>query len=182
MSDDLDSKYSQPLPISEIWESDEWLGYAFGKAQTDSGALFDLGIVFKTAGYGKQVFEAIRGWNDNNDTDPDNNIGVSFIIEDGEEYLAYIYPTLEDRAPGELTAVAILCKAFPNPQTSLFRRFEKEYDGGDYVFSAYTMQGEVPVPIPGVQPILKSHLKIKRWDELSPGEVEHEHRKKVIGR
>jgi hypothetical protein len=174
----VDQKYWQPLPI---WKGEQWSGIVFGKLPSAEGMLWEIGLIFEQPNYGERVFRAISAWNDSKSEDIENRICVSFIIEENDEYLAYVYPNLIDLKPDELNTICIICKMFPNPSTSSLRRFQQIYDGGSYLLRPYTFVDGVPQPLSGVEPILKSHLKIEKWDALKPTDVEYQHRKKVIG-
>jgi hypothetical protein len=178
-NDDENSKYWQPLPI---WKAERWLGYAFSIVVLQSGDVWELGMIFDDADYGTQVFNSIAGWNHGNATDPDNNIGISFIIEDHGEYLAYVYPNINNEPEDHLQAVCIICKEFPNYPSSRLKNFQQLYDGGNFLLTGYYMKNNRLGVLPGITPVLKSGVKIKSAKDLIPGELEYVHRKKVIGR
>ena len=84
----------QPPPSFTV-DEDQWItnGYLFPEPKYKQ--LYDLqnhfGPVYKTEAYGKQFFDYLKSWNTDSPNDVDNNICLSFVIEEDNSYTTYIY-------------------------------------------------------------------------------------------
>lgn len=84
-----------PLPNFK-YDPSEWLTNAFVFPQNENGSLNSSGtatfsMCFRTEGYAKQVFELFKQWNYEQDNDVENNIIISFVVENDQRYSTYIY-------------------------------------------------------------------------------------------
>lgn len=184
-------------PISE-WNSDEWLGMCYGIPQ--SGDLYKLGMLFKSEEYARKTFECIRTWNYNLDDDVEDNIKISFIIDNNIEYFTYIYPSFErksvkaarDEAEEEmfkkkqlkeqhqLICSLIICKKFDYDQDSFFNKFQSSYKVGSPIeFKPYFMDFQEIKEL-NTNPIIKNTVKIKKTAELTELDIENEHRNLIV--
>ena len=77
--------YVQPFPNK--WEPDELSALIFQSDPKD----YITGILFRSKAYAKELFKCIRSWNYNNDDDKNNNICLSFVIENNSSYSMYLY-------------------------------------------------------------------------------------------
>ncbi len=142
MTDPADRDYEKYSEPRSIWDEDQWKGFAFTEVPTKDGPYWELGMVFGDREYGRKVFEAVSGWNDHKQEDRKNNICISFIIQNEREYLTYVYPGLPDVPPDRLIDTIIICKTFPNPPTSHFRKFQAAYKGDPYLLGAHYTTGD----------------------------------------
>lgn len=186
-STDPKPDYLSPV---HFWEPDQLLGYGFGGYETKEATFWEIGMVFQSPDYGLRAFKGISGWNRDAETDPENQIGVSFIIMDDDSYLAYTYPTLgnavieegkPDREDGkEVFFVGTICKRFDGYKNSQLKKFAETYKGEAFKLVAYYPKGDTIEPIPGVKGVLKRSIKIKPRAELTPSDWEWHHIKNVI--
>ena len=84
-----------PLPYFK-YDPTEWLTNAFLLPQKEDGSLdksrpATFSICFKTEKYAKQIFELLKQWNYEEVNDVENNIIISFVIEENQQYSTYIY-------------------------------------------------------------------------------------------
>jgi hypothetical protein len=78
------------------------------------------------------------------------------------------------KEPRLLIMGQVLNKNIPNPKNSNFMKFISTFSEGDrFEFGAYTLLGDNPKQISGIEPIFKSYLKIKRRCDLSSDEIEY---------
>lgn len=187
--------YVQPIPE---WNPEEWLGMIFGVPQT--GCLYKLGILFKNEEYARKIFECIRSWNYGLDDDVDNNIRISFIVDNNGTYLTYIYPSLEkdsintarDEADKEmfkerqlkeqqlLIFSIIISKRFDYTPSSFFRKFQLSYKNGIPIeFKPYVMDSQRIREL-NIPPIIKYNVKIKNEIELTEKDLEYHHRSLIV--
>jgi hypothetical protein len=192
--------FIQPLPNFQ-YKSEEWMAmiYAWPVDFADSRH-FIIGLAFKTAEYAKNFFELIRSYNYGEDYDIDNNICLSLITEDPENYSVYIYPNhdrevirwvkneidLENKGINkrqqQLIVQLTLCKLFPYGEQSAFKRFKQLYNDGDKVYlKAFLMKNEtsMPVEIKEINPIVKTSIKIKDRELLTKYDYEFHYGKYV---
>jgi hypothetical protein len=89
------SLYVQPLPGFAV-KPDEWLGMVYMyPPNTGPEGLNGVGLAFKTTEYAADFFNLLRAWNYGQDEDTNNNICLSFIIENEDAYSVYLYPSVE---------------------------------------------------------------------------------------
>ena len=156
-------------------------GWALGQVQTEKGIFWQISLVFKDADYARQIFQAIRAWNDGQAIDRHNNIGFSLITEAAADYTAYLYPTLQGTTFAEPVQTAMLAKPFPNPPGSHFRQFLSAYKGTIFQLTALAVAGDAVRQVPDVTPIWKSKLKASSRASLTELDREYLHGKQVIG-
>ena len=86
------SIYVQPLP-DFTYNPDEWKGMAFAfPAKPEDTDLNVVGCAFASLEYAQKFFSLVQAWNSNEAEDRDNNICLSFIVENEKEYSIYLYP------------------------------------------------------------------------------------------
>jgi hypothetical protein len=187
--------YVQTIPE---FDSEEWLGMIFGIPET--GNLYKLGMLFKTEESARKIFECIRSWNYGSDNDIDNNIKISFIVDNNRTYLTYIYPSFEKdsinaarneadkemfkkkqlKEQRQLICSIIICKKFEYTSTSFFKMFQLSYKNGSPIeFKPYFMgsQGIMELNTP---PIIKNTVKIKNETELTEKDLEYHHKNLIV--
>jgi len=192
--------YVQPMPHFD-YDPDEWLGMVFGEP-ADRGGLYVVAPIFRTEAYAHEFFSLIRAWNYDENEDHDNNVCMSFIIEDAKKYSVYLYPNIKRRSisdfaraieeealvtkPGkehfQLFMQFMLCKMLDYSPESHFERFRRRQDPGrPFWLAAAVQRGAEGHILPDPGPILKFHWKIKERSELDGHDMEYEHGKVVIG-
>ncbi len=150
------SIYIQP---TTRWEGLSAISYIIEKKT------YTIGLVVKDEAYGRELLKNIRGWNYGNDDDPDNNINISFVIEDNREFTIYLYPSskrasireakeeidLETFKSGkrhkhrQLIATIYACQTFPYYKDSALNKFKSIYKTGDpFNLGIYIVKKETP--------------------------------------
>jgi hypothetical protein len=182
------------------YKADEWLGMVYGwpqKIETDSKFL--IGFAFKTEKYATEFFELLRAYNDGESVDKDNNIRLSLITENPNDYSVYIYPSHERKNVIEfmeeskkeygkdnhfLIVDLTMCKPFPYGEGSTFKYFKELYiEGNPVELDAFTLgKGNQPEVIKSIKPILKYDIKIKHRKSLTKDEDEYHHGKSIMSK
>jgi hypothetical protein len=191
------SMFVQPLP-DFAYDPDEWTGMAFSGPLPDGRRI--VAPIFRSEPYARKFLELIRAWNYGEDRDADNNIRLSFIVEDAEQYSIYLYASTERRGisqfkeavetearsekPGrehfQILIGIVFCKMFDYGPESHFERFRQSHPADVPILLTTAHQDGDQVTLLD-NPILKSHWKIKGRKELSSDDFELEHGKTIIG-
>ena len=183
--------FVHPIPN---YDGDNWLGVGF----FFGGGYYEVNLIFNEPNNAKEVFDCISSWNYNEPMDVENNIKLSFILEnDGITYTTYIYPNpdriiskkaFEDMKnaqategnldePINLSLMAIICKQF-NLIGSTFEKFMCQYEeGSDFYLGAWYIDSGQPKTIPDTISILKKDITIKNRNELNKTDIEYQHGK-----
>jgi hypothetical protein len=180
------------------------MGFAFDPAP--GGKLPPVtGPSFRSHEYAVSFFKLLRAWNYDKDVDSDDNVKLSFILEDNGDYSVYLYPSMDrqslreafgdieestkgDKPGKELQKLVVqftLCKSFPHgPASSLDAFVGAARKAGVFHLRAFEMKDENAggelVMLWDIDPIAKNDFKFKKRSELLRGEVEYEHGKKVM--
>lgn len=191
--------FVQPIPE---WNGDEWLGLVFLIPQVIGSGTPKIGLLFRRKEYAETFFKVVRSWNYDQSIDYGNNICISIILDNDEaNYFAFIFPSYErqsisiarmtaDRAMLEkrqlkeqrqLIVSIMICKEFPNPPTSSFRKFQQAYSAGQaYFLSSFSYETNFPSEITESGAVTKYHLKIKKLSELSQEDIEYAHCQRIL--
>lgn len=183
------------------YKSEEWIAMIYGGPSIDSkDNRFLVGFAFQTEQYARQFYELLKSYNNGEIVDRDDNIKISFIPEGPKDYSVYVYPSHERPVIKEfekemnkdrngnasiLITNLTMCKSFPYGPNSSFRGFKELYTPGNLVeISVFVIDGNKPREIDGIEPIIKTDLKIKYRKRLSKNEdpVEYEHGKSIMGK
>lgn len=187
--------YVQPMP-DFTYDPREWagMGYAFPRDQSDEKKLNVVGPAFRTEEFAEKFFGLLRTWNYNDEVDQEDNVCVSFIIEEDSEYTVYIYPN-KDRPSAKSFWEEIEKKLNASEQTRKYDRLLIQFKfvhsfplhEGSSLFNMFreTQQAERPfwfqpflfkedgqIEMLHIKPILKFHWTIKERSEVTPGEIE----------
>ena len=196
--------FIQPIPKPEDLKKAGWYANIFGFVQGNvADKKFLIGLVFKNKEAGEKIFKCISAWNNLEKFDMEDNIKLSFIIENDKDYSTYLYPSSNRGAikkfeskirkngkqHNKLIYTLVMCKVFPYGKKSHFYKFKEEYknfnlftiNGKPQEQKQFTLQGfyssngkMVPLDNP---PIEKFHLKIKERKDLTKKDTEYEHGK-----
>ncbi|GAL76223.1 hypothetical protein JCM19275_629 [Nonlabens ulvanivorans] len=189
----------QPFPDFEI-DYDQWLtnGYMLlnPEIQDHEGYLNYFGPAYADREYAIKFFNYIRSWNQDNDTDEENNICISFIIESDVTYSTYLYANpdrkwldpmfsnyqnamkLEKYGKQQQSMVMqmVFWKNLRLQQGMFFHQFREQQNNDDpFFFVPFYIHNDRPIPIEELR-VWKTHFKIKGRSELTPEEVEYHHR------
>jgi hypothetical protein len=174
------------------YNSEEWRAMVYGwppKVEDDS--TFLLGFAFNTEKYAKEFFDLLRSYNNGEDEDYENNIRLSLITEDPENYSVYIYPSTErenvtnflkesqEKSPENeiLITQLIICKYFAYGEGSSFKTFKDLYKAGHKIeLIPFIVKGQSVQQIESIKPIVKSDIKIKHRKLLQKEEMEYQHK------
>ncbi len=198
------SIFIQPPPNFTI-DGERWRG--MGYLISDSNNLNKLSLIgpaFDSKEYAQKIFTLFKAWNYNNVEDVEDNIKLSFIIEDEKNYSTYIYPSFERKIikdfhkkvekENELKKFGkehnpsimalILCKIFPYSKKSFLNQFtEGQKNKEAFLFTAflYNKDGSFSL-ITEIDPIIKFHYKFKHRKDLQKKEYEYTHGKSVMNK
>ena len=187
--------YVQPMPAFEL-KTEEWKGMAFAFPQEPDPRLLNVvGCAFATREYAHKFFELLRDWNYRQKEDRDNNICLSFILEDETHYVAYLYPNPERHTVNQLFDAAettqklekygkqhqrlvmqmVLGKRFPFRADAKLKLFvEKQPDDRPFWLKPFLMHEDGTLEmIYDEDPILKHHFKFESKKQLTPHEYEY---------
>jgi len=158
--------FIQPIPKYRL---NSWLAMIF-LLPIQEGIVVKIGMLFDDEKTAKEIFECLLAWNYFEYSDPENNIQITFVIENEEEYSTYIYPSysrksiifakkqierkkLEEKEIKEhemLVMTAIFCRTFGNPPNSSFRQFISQYHEGEtFEFGVFAKSDKFPELVEG---------------------------------
>jgi hypothetical protein len=189
----------QPFPDFEI-EYDQWLtnGYFLLNPEIENhdGYLNYFGPAYADRDYAIKFFDYIRSWNQDLDTDEDNNICISFIIESDVSYSTYLYANPDrkwlnpmfdkyqenmkldkyGKQQQSMVMQMVFWKNLKMQNGMFFHQFREQQKSDEkFYFVPFYIENERPVPIEEMR-VLKMQYKIKGRSELTESEVEYHHR------
>lgn len=179
-------------PIPERYDPKDWRGMIWGFPM-DRKDPFIVGPLFKDQESARRIFKCLKSWNYEQAEDWNNNISLSAIIEDKDEYLMYMYPGKEresikkwdeqakkqkyGREHQGLVFQIIFCKKFKYTGSN-FVTFKNNYHEGEkYIFAPFYVDNNKPTQYNELGHILKNSIKIKNKSELTKEDLEFEHLK-----
>lgn len=196
------SIYVQPM-LETKYESAEWKAVAFAFPENPRETELNVvGLAFSSLEYARQFFRMISAWNHNQQDDIENNICLSFIVEDEKDYSTYLYPNPERKIIKEtfkkieekrkyekygkqhqqLVTQVIFCKIFPYGPVSSLTKFATLQDPlRPYWLKPFLIKEGNKLEMLFDEPsILKHHFKFKKRSQLEEGEVEYRHGKTTM--
>ncbi|PZR38395.1 MAG: hypothetical protein DI538_09705 [Azospira oryzae] len=177
-------------------DEDQWItnGYLFPEPQYKQQ--YDLqnhfGPVYKDEGYGKQFFDYLKSWNTNDPDDADNNICLSFVVEEDNSYTTYIYANPDrkwldaafnqyresvkyekyGKVQQSMVMQMVYWKTLPNLKGTLFYSFTSVQERDKkFHFCPFYMVNEKPVAIDS-HIITKYHYSFKKREEITDRDLE----------
>jgi len=196
------SIYVQPMPDFK-YDPKEWKAMAFAFPQNSDPKLLNVvGCAFATKEYAHDFFKLLKAWNYDEAEDNNNNICLSFIVENEKEYSVYLYANPERKTVGQFFQEAekhqkyekygkehqrlimqmVFCKIFPYGANSRLKMFiEKQSLEHPFWLKPFIMKenGQIEM-IYNEAPILKYLYKFKSRHELTKREYEYQHGKNVM--
>jgi hypothetical protein len=189
------SIFVQPMPEFAL-KTEEWKGMAFAFPQKSDRSLLNVvGCAFKTREYAHEFFELLRAWNYHEKEDRDNNICLSFILEDNAHYIAYLYPNPDRTSVKQFFDVSeeaqkiakfgkqhqqlimqmAIGKSFPfGPNAKLKFFVENQPYDRPFWLKPFLMHDDGTLEmIHDEEPILKYHFKFRAKKNLTPHEHEY---------
>lgn len=188
--------YIQPMPEFQL-HPEKWLGMSFGYAINSDKTVEipTVAMLFDDETYARKVHNLIRSWNYGEYNDKDRNIKMSVILRGNNEYVFFVYPsinrkTVEDfftnaeteRKQKSLTDVQfqllaqlILGKGCRITSTSYLPTFIKRYKPGvPFYFQVFIYNnGNIHV-LNDLKDILIHNLKIKNESDLTRKDIEYD--------
>lgn len=186
----------QPFPDFEI-ETDQWLtnGYLFPnpKYKKEYNLFNHFGPAYKDKEYAIKFFTYLKSWNQNNNDDKENNICLSFILEQDNSYTTYLYANPDRKWLDEtfnsfsekskfekygkkqqsMVMQMIFWKNLKLTETSMFPQFLTEQNSKEkYFFVPFYIENGNPIPIEELK-ITKYVYKVKKRSELTKKDAEY---------
>lgn len=185
----------QPPPSFKV-DEDQWItnGYLFPepkyKQQYDLQNHF--GPVYKTEAYGKQFFDYLKSWNTDSPNDLDNNVCLSFVIEEDNSYTTYIYANPDrkwldtafhtyrenvkyekyGKVQQSMVMQMVYWKTLPNLKGTLFYSFLSEQkENAKFHFCPFYLVDKKPVAIYS-HIITKYKYSLKKREEVTNRDLE----------
>jgi len=186
--------YVQPMPDFAL-KTEEWKAMAFDFPQEPGPTLLNVvGCAFATREYAHKFFALLRDWNYDQKEDQDNNICLSFILEDESQYVTFLYANprrhtvkesfdaIEEARKLEkygkehqrLVIHMLLGKSFPFGPDAMLKVFvQKQPEDRPFWLQPFLFHDGKPELIYDEDPILKHHFKFKCKKDLTPSEWEY---------
>lgn len=189
----------QPFPDFKI-EYDQWLtnGYLFPNPQyKQEYNLFNhFGPAYKDKKYAIDFFTYLKSWNQDSENDIDNNICLSFVIEDDKSYTTYLYANPNRKWLDEMfndyrektkydkygknqqsmVMQMIYWKNLKLVDTSLFPKFLEEQKADEkFYFVPFYLANDRPVAIEELK-IAKYKYQIRNRKDLTKNDTEYHHK------
>lgn len=184
-------------PIPESYKPEDWKGIVWGIPLDENDTRsFIVAPLFNNRESAERIFKCLKSWNYDQDKDFTENILISAIIENKDEYSIYMYPGTErvslkqwveqvkkerpDREHQGLVMQIMFCKKF-RYSGSNFEAFKSKYiNGKEFIFMPYYVEDGRAVPFRELGYILKNRLKIRMRSELTEKDLEFEHGKFIM--
>jgi len=187
----------QPFPDFEI-DYEQWLtnGYLFPNSAYKDELLNHFGPVYMTKEYAIKLFTYLKSWNLDNADDNDNNICLSFVLENDNSYTTYLYAnpdrkwldTMFDeyiekskyekygKQQQSLVMQMIHWKNLELFDTSLFLKFiNDQKTKGEYYFLPFYIDNGQPIPIEDLK-ICKYEYQLIKRDKLTKNDIEYHYK------
>ncbi len=185
----------QQFPDFEV-DYNQWLtnGYLFPNPEyAEHYELFNhFGPAYTDKDYANKFFTYLKSWNQNSFDDRDNNICLSFVLEDNNSYTTYLYANPKRKWLDEMfmsyreknkyekhgekqqsfVVQMIYWKNLKLVDGSLFPKFLNDQpDNGKFYFMPFYMDNDTPVPIEEIK-ILKYEYQVRKRSELTNRNIE----------
>lgn len=184
-------------PIPESYKPEDWKGMVWGFPLDENDTRsFMVAPLFNNCESAVRIFKCLKSWNYGRDKDFAENILISAIIEDKDEYSIYMYPGIErvslkqwgeqakkenpNREHHSLVMHIMFCKKFKYSGSN-FETFRDKYiDGREFIFAPYCVKDGRAVPFRELGCVVKNRIKIKNRNELTRKDIEFEHGKFIM--
>lgn len=189
----------QPFPDFKI-EYDQWLtnGYLLPNPQyKEQYNLFNhFGPAYKDKQYAIKFFTYLKSWNQDSDNDVDNNICLSFVLEDDNSYSTYLYANPKRKWLDEMfneyregikyekygknqqsmVMQMIYWKNLKLVDSSFFPKFiEDQKSDEKFYFVPFYLDNDRPTPIEELK-ITKYKYQIRKRQDLTENDIEYYHK------
>jgi hypothetical protein len=164
------SIYVQPIPE---WDNNQWLSMVYYKIQDAK----HVGILIQTEDQAKKLHECIKQWNYGKFVDREDNIKLTFVIENDGSYVVFLYPSHERRSIKafseqveyemfkksesknlqQIVVSITFCKPFPYQTGHFLQQFVREYQQNTpYALGVYYLTQSIPELSEGKPFVIKS--------------------------
>ena len=191
----------QPYPDFEI-EYSQWLtnGYLFPNPEFKEkhNLIYHFGPAYKTRDYANKFFEYLKSWNqaENPSEDLDNNICLSFILEEDNSYTTYFYANpnrkwldhmfyhyrknnqlkLYGKNQQSMVMQMIYWKNLKIVEGTSFTKFiDEQPENKEFFFAPFFIENGTPIVLEKSK-ILKKHYSLKKRSELNKEDVEYHYK------
>jgi len=191
------SIYVQPWPDFQL-DRETWTDMCFAYPENPQpNELNIVGPLFSNKEYANKFFNLLMDWNYRKSEDIDNNICLSFIMENERQYSVYLYPNLKRKTVGlffkdaeeqqkyekygkehqQLVMIMLFCKVFRYGKDPSLKRFlEIQTKNKPFWLKPFLKLDNGTIQMIYEEPsILKYHFKAKRRKDLRKNEVEYQH-------
>lgn len=183
---DFDIDYSQWLTSGYLLLSGE------NRKLLTQGYHNHFGPAYRDKNYAIKFFNYLRIWNDSHSVDSANNICVSIIIENNENYSVYLYPNIQEekldkyfskhkekmalKKYGKKQQELIMQTLFWKrniTQGNFFKQFIDDLKtSNEYYFAPFYVENGNSIIIDELK-ILKNQIKIRNRSELTTKDIEY---------
>lgn len=186
----------QPFPDFEV-DNNQWLtnGYLFPNPdfKDDTTLKIHFGPVYQDKEYAIMFFKYMIEWNIGEHNDPDNNICISFVLENDNSYTTFFYANpkrkwLSDAFDEQVQALKlgkygknqqslvfqmIYMKKLKIKEGTLFTKFiEQQKKDSIFYFVPFYIENEQLVAIDELK-IIKNKYQLRKRNELSDKDIEY---------
>ena len=196
--------YVTAMPDFE-YEPDKWTANCFISLghPTDPNSKKIVGLVFNDKEYANNFFNLLKDWNHGSSDNSENNIVLTFIIDE-DRYYVYLYPSFEKESikgmhkrveeENKLTKFGkehigivmslIICKYFSTTHGfGLGMLIDNHPQDKQFTLGAFFhVEGGDPTPIQEIEPIKMYAYKAKTAGELTEDDFEKQHWDRMIAR
>jgi hypothetical protein len=152
------SIYVQPIPE---WDNDQWLAMTYVNIKNSKY----VEMLIRTEEQARKLHDCIKEWNYGEFVDKEDNIKLSFVIENDNTYVTFLYPSFERRtiklfgeqveydmfkkremkAHQQIVVSITFCKLFPFQPGCSLERFMNEYQQNTaYAFGVHYLKQPLP--------------------------------------
>lgn len=183
-------------PFPESYKSDDWKGMVWGYPLDNGDSPYIIAPLFASKESARKIFNCLRSWNYDSAEDFSDNIAISVILEETDDYSLYMYPGMNRISEKQWRKEAVqmhsgrehqglimqmtFCKQFKYSGSSLVEFLKKYKEGQKFKFEAYYVELGNVAKINELGYILKNHIKIKKRSELTSKDLELDHGRFVM--
>ena len=187
--------FVQPQP-DFVYDPAEWRAMAFAFPDPPAPDLLNVvGCAFGSVEYARKFFRLLAAWNNEAPEDRDDNIRLTFVIENDSEYSVYLFPSpdraivrqsMEDvrrdlklekygKEQQQLVLHTIFCKRFPYSASCHLAQFvAQQPPDRPYWLKPFLWERDGTIKALFDEPsILKWRFKCARRDDLGKHDVEY---------
>lgn len=192
------SVYITPIP-NFTYDKFQWKMMGFILAYDEEKDKDIVVCVYKDIEFAEKMFDYFKELNYNQDEDKDNNICLSFIIENYSQYTVHIYPNPERKTTDEffknIEQINLLekygkehqqllfyihfCNIFPYGVNSQLKHFRNSNKDKPFIFTTGIVDDKGIVVV-SKDSIIKHHCKIKERRDILKGELEYNKPKELF--